>query len=63
MFIHEEREQQSAEIWYLDRSLEWHFVADSFTNFYRLLMAHLGLSQWPMFYTPDGLPPFLNVKT
>lgn len=46
-------------VWYLDRSLTWHFLATSFTNYYRLLIAHLGLPQWPMLFTPYGLPPSL----
>lgn len=48
-------------VWYLDRSLTWHFLASSFTNYYRLLLAHLGLPQWPMLFTPYGLPPSLMV--
>ncbi|RNA15524.1 dnaJ -like protein [Brachionus plicatilis] len=52
--------EQSAEIWFLDRSLQWHFLTDSFKNYYRLAISHLGLPQWHMLYTQDGLPPFLN---
>lgn len=52
----------SAQIWFLDRSLTWYFLASSFTNYYRLLIAHLGLPQWPMLFTRDGLPPCLYVN-
>lgn len=52
---------QSAEIWYLDRSLQWHYLTNSFKNYYRLLISHLGLPQWQMLFTEDGLPPCLNV--
>ncbi len=55
--------EQSAQIWYLDRSLQWHFLANSFKNYFRLLIAHLGLPQWPMLFTSYGLPPFLTVNT
>jgi len=50
---------QTAEIWFLDRSLQWHFLTHSFQNYYRLLIAHLGLPQWQSLFTEDGLPPFL----
>lgn len=52
---------QSAEIWYLDRSLQWHYLTNSFKNYYRLLITHLGLPQWQMLFTEDGLQPFLYV--
>ncbi|CAF0926373.1 unnamed protein product, partial [Brachionus calyciflorus] len=52
--------EQSAEIWYLDRSLQWHFLTNSFKSYYRLAISHLGLPQWQMLFTEDGLPPFLN---
>jgi tubulin polyglutamylase complex subunit 2 len=52
---------QSAEIWFLDRSFQWHFLTSSFKNYYRLLIAHLGLPQWQTLFTEDGLPPFLEV--
>lgn len=51
--------EQTTEIWFLDRSLQWHYLADSFQNYYRLLIAHLGLPQWQTLFTEDGLPPFL----
>lgn len=50
---------QMSEIWFLDRSLQWHYLTDSFQNYYRLLIAHLGLPQWQTLFTEDGLPPFL----
>ena len=54
--------EQSSEIWFLDRSLQWHFLTHSFQNYYRLLIAHLGLPQWQTLFTEDGLPPFLYVN-
>ncbi|OWK01738.1 hypothetical protein Celaphus_00017602, partial [Cervus elaphus hippelaphus] len=37
---------QDTEIWFLDRALYWHFLTDTFTAYYRLLITHLGLPQW-----------------
>ena len=53
--------EQSAEFWFLDRSFQWHYLTSSFKNYYRLSIAHLGLPQWQMLFTEDGLPPFLYV--
>ncbi|XP_074644589.1 tubulin polyglutamylase complex subunit 2-like [Tubulanus polymorphus] len=43
------------EIWFLDRSFEWHFLAESFSKYYRLMLIHLGLPQWQYVYTDIGL--------
>lgn len=53
--------EQSAEIWFLDRSLQWYYLTNSFSNYYRLMISHLGLPQWQMLFTQDGLPPYLYV--
>ena len=53
--------ENNTEIWFLDRSLQWHYLTDTFQNYYRLLIAHLGLPQWQALFTEDGLPPFLYV--
>ena len=54
--------EQTAEFWYLDRSFQWHYLTNSFKSYYRLLIAHLGLPQWQMLFTEDGLPPYLYVN-
>ena len=51
--------ENSTEIWFLDRSLQWHYLTDTFQNYYRLQIAHLGLAQWKSLFTEDGLAPFL----
>lgn len=43
------------EIWFLDRSLAWHYITDSFTSYYRLMIMHLGLPQWHYALTETGL--------
>lgn len=43
------------EIWFLDRALRWHYIADSFTSYYRLMIMHLGLPQWQYAFTDIGL--------
>lgn len=45
------------EVWFLDRSLQWHFLADSFSAYYRLMIMHLGLPQWQYAFTDIGLSP------
>nr|XP_033791223.1 tubulin polyglutamylase complex subunit 2 [Geotrypetes seraphini] len=45
------------EIWFLDRALYWHFLTDTFTAYYRLLITHLGLPQWQYIFTNYGVSP------
>ncbi|XP_062516768.1 tubulin polyglutamylase complex subunit 2-like [Corticium candelabrum] len=42
-------------IWFLDRSLQWHWLADTFTSYYRLMLVHLGLPEWQCVFTTTGL--------
>ncbi|XP_027859698.1 tubulin polyglutamylase complex subunit 2 [Xiphophorus couchianus] len=48
---------QHSEIWFLDRSLCWHFLTATFTAYYRLMITHLGLPEWQYAYTPYGPSP------
>ncbi|WAR00741.1 TPGS2-like protein [Mya arenaria] len=43
------------EIWFLDRALRWHYITDTFTSYYRLMVMHLGLPQWQYAFTDIGL--------
>ncbi|XP_012870399.1 PREDICTED: tubulin polyglutamylase complex subunit 2 isoform X3 [Dipodomys ordii] len=48
---------RDTEIWFLDRALYWHFLTDTFTAYYRLLITHLGLPQWQYAFTSYGISP------
>ncbi|XP_060791488.1 tubulin polyglutamylase complex subunit 2 isoform X2 [Neoarius graeffei] len=48
---------EQSEIWFLDRSLYWHFLTSSFTAYYRLMITHLGLPEWQYAFTPYGPSP------
>lgn len=48
---------KDTEIWFLDRALYWHFLTDTFTAYYRLLITHLGLPQWQYAFTNYGISP------
>lgn len=52
-----------AEIWFLDRALYWHFLTDTFTGYYRLMLIHLGLPQWQYALTKYGISPQAKVGT
>ncbi|XP_066021529.1 tubulin polyglutamylase complex subunit 2-like [Pocillopora verrucosa] len=45
------------EIWFLDRSLEWWYLASSFTDYFRMMIVHLGLPLWQYLFTTTGLSP------
>jgi tubulin polyglutamylase complex subunit 2 len=44
------------EVWFLDQSDDWHFLAATFTEYYRMMLLHLGLPFWQYGFTPQGLP-------
>ncbi|XP_076027119.1 tubulin polyglutamylase complex subunit 2 [Genypterus blacodes] len=48
---------QNSEMWFLDRSLCWHFLTATFTSYYRLMITHLGLPEWQYAFTPYGPSP------
>ncbi|XP_065100131.1 tubulin polyglutamylase complex subunit 2 [Paramisgurnus dabryanus] len=48
---------QQCEVWFLDRSLFWHYLTPSFTAYYRLMITHLGLPEWQYNFTPYGTSP------
>lgn len=45
------------EIWFLDRSLEWSYLASSFMDYFRMMIVHLGLPLWQYLFTSTGLSP------
>lgn len=53
---------QQSEIWFLDRSLCWHFLTATFTSYYRLMITHLGLPEWQYAFTPYGPSPQAKVE-
>jgi hypothetical protein len=46
---------EDPEIWFQDISARWHYISATFSNFLRLLLAHMGVFGWHMAYTPEGL--------
>lgn len=50
------------EIWFLDRSLRWHFLVPTFTSYYRLMLLYLGLPQWQYIFTDIGLSMQVKVS-
>ena len=40
-----------------DLACRWHYIASSFTHYFRLLTRHLGLPGWQLAFTPMGLDP------
>lgn len=52
---------QKSEVWFLDRSLCWHFLTSTFTSYYRLMITNLGLPEWQYAFTPYGPSPQAKV--
>lgn len=53
---------QQCEVWFLDRSLFWHYLTPSFTAYYRLMITHLGLPEWQYNFTQYGPSPQAKVS-
>ena len=45
------------QIWYQDNSERWFFIANTFMDYFRLMVTHLGLPDWQSSYTDVGLDP------
>lgn len=45
------------QVWFQDLSCTWNFIANTFTDFFRLMVAHLGLPRWPYVFTQQGIDP------
>jgi len=45
------------QVWFQDLSCTWHFIANTFTDYFRLMVTHLGLPRWPYVFTATGLDP------
>lgn len=54
--------REDPKIWLLDRSFEWHFLAENFTHYFRMMLVHQGLPQWQFKFTPMGLTPWAEVS-
>ncbi len=50
-------EEDKAQVWFQDLACSWNFIANSFTDYFRLMMLHLGLPRWHYAYTEVGLDP------
>nr|XP_040579048.1 tubulin polyglutamylase complex subunit 2-like [Lepeophtheirus salmonis] len=46
------------QVWFLDRAYEWHFLAPCFTNYFRMMLVHLGLPGWQTLFTNIGPTPW-----
>ena len=56
----EERKTPTEDGWtvYLkDKCCQYHFLADTFSAYWRLYLVHLGIRNWQYAFTPYGLDP------
>lgn len=45
------------QIWFQDLSCQWFFIANTFTDYFRLMIMHLGIPNWHYAFTQVGLDP------
>ena len=51
------RKLSDCEIWFLDYSLQWYFLAPSFLMYFRMLITHIGIPGWQYLFTDVDLSP------
>ena len=49
--------KDNPQVWFQDLSCTWHFISNSFTDYFRLMVTHLGLPRWLYVFTATGLDP------
>ena len=47
---------EQPEVWFVDQSSRWHYISKTFTQYFRLLVIHLGVHGWQLTFTPEGAP-------
>jgi len=50
-------EHSAAQVWFQDLGCTWCFLANSFTDYVKLMLAHLGLPHWQYAFTESGIDP------
>jgi len=56
-FFYQGGSHEDPQVWFQGLSCKWYFIADSFTNYFRLLIMHCGVPFWYYAYTDIGLDP------
>jgi len=49
--------ESDPEVWFQDLSCAWSFLARSFSDYFRLMLTHVGLPGWQHAFTPMGSHP------
>lgn len=44
------------QIWFIGANGEWSYICESFNDYLRLMVVHLGILGWQYTFTPSGLP-------
>ncbi|XP_022908446.2 tubulin polyglutamylase complex subunit 2 [Onthophagus taurus] len=48
-------------IWLCTQDMQFYYLADNFTMYFRMAIAHLGFPYWQLLYTPHGIPEWAKV--
>uniref|UniRef100_K3WTV4 Knr4/Smi1-like domain-containing protein n=1 Tax=Globisporangium ultimum (strain ATCC 200006 / CBS 805.95 / DAOM BR144) TaxID=431595 RepID=K3WTV4_GLOUD len=49
--------EDGPEIWFRDLNGRWSFLAETFTNYYRMMLCHLGIISWQTIFSDAGVDP------
>ena len=56
-FYNTKDNHDNPQVWFQDMSCKWFFIANTFTDYFRLMIMHLGLPCWQYAFTEVGLDP------
>ncbi|KAL4099554.1 hypothetical protein PRIC1_007357 [Phytophthora ramorum] len=48
---------EAPQIWFRDLRGIWSFLAENFTNYYRMMLTHLGIISWQTIFSDTGVDP------
>ncbi|KAL3674610.1 hypothetical protein V7S43_000553 [Phytophthora oleae] len=52
---------EEPQVWFKDLRGSWSFLAETFTNYYRMMLTHLGIISWQTIFSDSGVDPMRKV--
>ncbi|KAG2787063.1 hypothetical protein JG687_00002639 [Phytophthora cactorum] len=49
--------EEEPQVWFRDLRGDWSFLAQTFTNYYRMMLTHLGIISWQTIFSDTGVDP------
>ncbi|KUF88356.1 Tubulin polyglutamylase complex subunit 2 [Phytophthora nicotianae] len=56
-YNHTRNRAEEPQVWFRDIRGKWSFLAETFTNYYRMMLTHLGIISWQTIFSDTGVDP------